>query len=310
MRIIFMGTPAFAVPCLSILVDEGYDIVAVVTATDSYGGRGGKQLIESDVKKYSVAKGLRVLQPTNLKSPQFLEQIAALNADVQIVVAFRMLPEAVWNMPPLGTINLHGSLLPKYRGAAPIHHAVMQGETETGVTTFRLKHAIDTGDIILQKKISVGTDENTGSVHDRMMEIGAVAILETVQTLERGSIKYLEQEDSAASHAPKLFHHSCKIDFSQNKMVVHNFIRGLSPFPGAWCKINGKEYKILSAKVSEESIDQSGKIKIVKNRLWIGCANNTSIEILSLKPEGNRLMEVSQFLNGHRFDQDQVDELD
>jgi methionyl-tRNA formyltransferase len=302
MRIIFMGTPEFAVPCLSILVDHGYDIAAVITAPDSLGGRGGKQLLESPVKRYAVERGIPILQPTNLKSEAFLAELKTYRADIQIVVAFRMLPEVVWNMPALGTINLHGSLLPRYRGAAPIHHAVMRGETETGVTTFRLKHAIDTGDIILQRKMSIGPDENTGSVHDRMMTLGAQAILDTAVILSQGNVSYQSQADDEATHAPKLFHHNCQIDFRKTQSEVHNFIRGLSPFPGAWCVIDGKEYKIFESTKSPEPIENiaSGTIVCDKKSLRVACVDGW-INIQLWKPEGQRMMSIIDYLNGHKI---------
>jgi methionyl-tRNA formyltransferase len=189
LKIIFMGTPDFAVPSLKILVEQGYNIVGVITATDKYGGRGNKKLIQSAVKKYALEQGLNILQPKNLKHPDFIEEVRSLKADLQVVVAFRMLPEVIWNMPPMGTINLHGSLLPKYRGAAPINWAVIRGEKETGVTTFLLKHEIDTGDVLMQQSISIGENETAGEVYNRMMEMGAGVLLETVQQLETGNYK-------------------------------------------------------------------------------------------------------------------------
>ena len=233
MKIIFMGTPEFAVPSLDILVQNGYEIAAVVTAPDSMGGRGGKQLIESAVKKYAVEKQIPVLQPEKLKSPAFIDTLKNIKADIQIVVAFRMLPEMVWNMPPLGTFNLHGSLLPKYRGAAPINHAIINGEKETGVTSFKLKHEIDTGDILMQKTIPISDDENAGSLHDKMKMIGAEVVLETVKMIENGDYTFIRQKDELASHAPKIFHETCRIDFNNPIQKIHNFIRGLSPYPGA-----------------------------------------------------------------------------
>ena len=229
-----MGTPEFAVPSLDILVQNNYDIVAVVTSTDSYGGRGGKQLIESSIKKYAIEHHIPVLQPTNLKSPGFIEQLKSFEADLQIVVAFRMLPEIVWNMPPLGTFNLHGSLLPKYRGAAPINHAIIQGETETGVTSFKLKHEIDTGDVLLRKKVAIDVNDDAGTLHDRMMIIGADVVLETVKRIESGKYTFTKQEDAESTKAPKIFHETCQIDFNKPVDQVYNFIRGLIPYPGAW----------------------------------------------------------------------------
>lgn len=296
-----MGTPDFAVPSLDILVENGYQVVAVVTATDSFGGRGGKQLIESAVKKYAVAHNIAVLQPSNLKSPSFLATLASYRADVQIVVAFRMLPEAVWNMPPFGTYNLHGSLLPKYRGAAPIHHAIMNGEKITGVTSFKLKHVIDTGDIVMRKSLTINDDDDVGSIHDKMMALGAEVILETVHKIEKGDLTFLPQKDDEASAAPKIFHETCQIDFCKDCQEVYNFIRGLSPFPAAWCIIDGKEMKIIKA-VKEDSNDANLPGTIItdgRKSMKIKCTNGY-VSILSIKPEGKRVMTIAEYLNGNQ----------
>ena len=234
LKIIFLGTPEFAVPSLKILIEHGYDVVGVITATDKLGGRGKKKLIQSAVKKYAVEQGLKVLQPKNLKNPEFVEEVRALGADLQVVVAFRMLPRVIWDMPRLGTMNLHGSLLPKYRGAAPINWAVIRGEKETGVTTFLLKQKIDTGDILQQKSLPIGENETTGEVYNRMMEMGAEVLLESVQALESGNYKLLPQNDAIATKAPKVFHETSEVDFIQPTQKVHDFIRGLSPYPTAW----------------------------------------------------------------------------
>ena len=234
MKIVFMGTPEFAVPSLDILVKNKYDIVGVVTATDKLGGRGGKQLLESAVKKYAITNNLHVLQPEKLRNPDFIQALRSLEADLFIVVAFRMLPEIVWTMPPLGTFNLHGSLLPKYRGAAPLNWAIINGEKETGVTTFFLKHDIDTGDVIFRESLPIGDDETVGEVHDRMMLLGAETVLKTVQSIDNQSVTYKPQLDTLATHAPKIFTETCKIDFEKTTNDVHNFVRGLSPFPTAW----------------------------------------------------------------------------
>jgi methionyl-tRNA formyltransferase len=295
-----MGTPKFAVPSLSILHKNGFDIQAVVTAPDSFGGRGGKQLIESEVKKYAIQEGLRLLQPTKLRSQDFIDELLTINADLFVVVAFRMLPQVVWNMPPLGTINLHGSLLPKYRGAAPIHHAVIQGETETGVTIFKLKHEIDTGDVIFQKKMPILDTDTTTDVHDKMMDLGAQALLEAIKMIASGSVEYKIQPEADASHAPKIFHPDCYLDFYNMEAIsLYNKIRGLSLYPGAWCKIGGLEYKIYSSQIID--IEGSpGQIIIKNDRLFIH-ATNGALEILSLKPEGKRTMQTREFLNGHRL---------
>ncbi len=303
LRIVFMGTPDFAVPTLKALHEAGYQIVGVITATDKYGGRGNKKLIESPVKKYAEANHLKVLQPRNLKSPEFIKELSALKADLQIVVAFRMLPVVVWDMPPLGTMNLHGSLLPKYRGAAPINWAIINGEQETGVTTFFLKHEIDTGDMLLQEKISIGKNETAGSVHDRMMEMGAAAVLKSVRMIEQGNYNLIEQDDSQVSKAPKIYTETCEIDFAQHSESVHNFIRGLSPYPTAWTMLGEQKLKIYLA---EPLIDKHeypvGKI-ISDNKSFIKIATlDGFINILDLQLQGRKRMQTKAFLNGYKFE--------
>lgn len=245
LRIVFMGTPEFAVASLDALVKAGCTIVGVVTAPDKPAGRGMK-LTESAVKQYAIAHQLPVLQPEKLKAENFLEELKLLKADIQVVVAFRMLPEVVWNMPAMGTINLHGSLLPQYRGAAPINWAVINGEKQTGVTTFRLQHAIDTGNILLQESFAIGENETAGEVHDRMKEIGARLLVETIRGLAAGTITEQPQQiEGSVRHAPKIFTETCRIDFTQSTEQVHNLIRGLSPFPGAFTNLQGKMLKIF-----------------------------------------------------------------
>ena len=302
MNIIFMGTPEFAVASLDILVKNKYNVVAVVTSVDSYGGRGGKQLLQSAVKKYALAHDIPVLQPTNLKSPEFINTLKSYHADLQIVVAFRMLPEVVWNMPALGTFNLHGSLLPKYRGAAPIHHAVINGETETGVTSFKLKHEIDTGDILIRRPMPIGENENTGMVHDKMMMLGAEVILDTVKMISSGNYSFIIQKDSEATKAPKLFHDTCQINFDLPVDQVYNFVRGLSPYPAAWCVIDDKEVKILESEKEylEDKIPVGTIISDHKKYLKVKCKNGY-LSLLQIKPEGNKLMTVSDYLNGHKI---------
>jgi methionyl-tRNA formyltransferase len=265
-------------------------------------------LIESAVKKYALEHNIPILQPTNLKSPEFLKQLASFGADLQIVVAFRMLPEAVWNMPPMGTYNLHGSLLPKYRGAAPINRAIMQGELETGVTSFKLQHKIDTGDMMFQEKTPIYPDEDAGSVHDRLMHLGASVVLKTVQAIEKGEYKLLPQSDDAASEAPKIFHQDCLLDFTRPAQEVYNKIRGLSPYPGAWCKIEGKEYKILQAAIVHDSSEQpAGSILCnQRNTLKIKCSDGY-ISVLKIKPEGKKAMTISEYLNGHTLEHTSID---
>lgn len=301
MRIVFMGTPEFAVPSLEILLQNGYDIPAVITAADKPGGRSGIQ--ESAVKKFAVARGLRVLQPEKLKNPEFLEELRALRADLQVVVAFRMLPEAVWNMPPLGTLNLHGSLLPKYRGAAPINWAIINGETETGVTTFLLRHEIDTGDVLFQEKMPIGENDTAGEVHDRMMVLGAQVVLRTVQAIERGEARPLPQSDAEATHAPKIFTETCRIDFAQPTARVHNFIRGLSPYPGAWTMLDGKTLKILQTLKTGPgavALPPGQFVSDGKNYMKISTLDGF-VEVLELQMEGKRRMSVKDFLNGYKI---------
>jgi methionyl-tRNA formyltransferase len=306
LRIIFMGTPDFAVASLDALVKAGCNIVGVITAPDKPGGRG-MQLQQSAVKKYTVENNLFVLQPEKLKVPEFLEQLKSLHADVQIVVAFRMLPEIVWNMPPMGTINVHGSLLPQYRGAAPINWAVINGEKETGVTTFKLKHEIDTGDILLQQSFAIGENETAGEVHDRMKNIGAQLLLKTIKALADGTLAETPQSEirnpkSEIHHAPKIFTETCKINFSKTVDEVHNLIRGLSPFPSAFTTLNGKMLKIyysqkeiITPKINAGEYETDGK-----TFLKFACSNGF-IHIKELQLEGKKRILVEDFLRGYRF---------
>ena len=304
MRIIFMGTPEFAVPSLRILLENGYDIVAVVTAPDKPGGRQGIQ--QSAVKQFAVSKGLKILQPEKLKAPDFLEELSTLKPDLQIVVAFRMLPESVWAMPPMGTMNLHGSLLPKYRGAAPINWAVINGESETGLTTFLLKHEIDTGDLLFQEKLPINTDETAGELHDRMMHLGAQLVLKSVQAIEKGEIKPMPQSNTQATHAPKIFAETCRINFEQPAVTVHNFIRGLSPYPGAWMIFEGKTLKILRTTLDighwtldHGHVEPGTFVSDGKNYLNLRTLDGF-ISVLELQIEGKRRMSAKAFLNGHK----------
>lgn len=301
-----MGTPEFAVASLDALVKAGCNIVGVITAPDKPAGRGMK-LQESAVKKYAVEKGLNILQPEKLKNPEFLNELRSLQADLQIVVAFRMLPEVVWNMPPKGTINLHGSLLPQYRGAAPINWAVINGEKETGVTTFKLKHEIDTGDILLQESFPIGENETAGEVHDKMKEIGAQLLVKTVKEIAEGTLKEIPQSSisGALKHAPKIFTETCKIDFSKTVEEVHNLIRGLSPFPGAFTYLNDKMLKVYRSEKEitpnppgEEAL--KNYITDGKTFLKFACANGY-VHIKELQLEGKKKMQVDEFLRGYRF---------
>jgi methionyl-tRNA formyltransferase len=309
LRIVFMGTPEFAVASLDALIKAGYNIVGVVTAPDKPAGRGMK-MNESAVKKYATEHGLKVLQPEKLRNPDFLEELKSLNADLQVVVAFRMLPEVVWNMPRMGTINLHGSLLPQYRGAAPINWAVMNGETSTGVTTFKLKQEIDTGNLLLQESFPIGEDENAGEVHDRMKDIGAQLLVKTVKGLVEGTLKETPQSPLASSdgsetklkHAPKIFAETCKIDFSKSVDEVHNLVRGLSPFPGAFTYLDGKMIKILKGKkeITDPKPPQGQIESDNKTFLKFACADGY-IHVLEIQMEGKRRMKIEEFLRGYKF---------
>ncbi|MBI1343685.1 MAG: methionyl-tRNA formyltransferase [Terrimonas sp.] len=303
-----MGTPEFAVASLDALVKAGCNIVGVVTAPDKPSGRGMK-LNASAVKQYALEQGLPLLQPEKLKNPEFLQELSLLKADLQIVVAFRMLPEAVWSMPPMGTVNLHGSLLPQYRGAAPINWAVINGEKETGVTTFKLKHAIDTGDILLQQSLPIGEDETAGEVHDRMKEIGAALLVRTVKGMADGSLKEKPQASFQSTghpvqpihHAPKIYTETCRIDFNKTVREVHDLIRGLSPFPGAYCFFNEKMLKIYRSEMEKSKpASPTGKVETDgKTFLKFACADGY-IQVKELQLEGKKKMKTEDFLRGYR----------
>jgi methionyl-tRNA formyltransferase len=303
MRIVFMGTPEFAVPSLKILVEHGYNIVGVLTATDKYGGRGNKKLLQSDVKKYAQEQGLHILQPKNLKDPIFVAELAALKADLQVVVAFRMLPEVVWNMPSKGTMNIHGSLLPAYRGAAPINSAVIQGETETGVTSFMLKHAIDTGDMLLQDKLSIGENESAGSVYNRLKILGASVALQSVKAIVAGNYQLHQQDASKVSHAPKIFNENCGIPFYKNSLTVHNFIRGLSPYPTAWTLLDGQKLKIFEAKYTIEPHNLPCGTLVTDAKKYLNIATKDGfISVLNLQLNKRKRMDIKSFLNGYSIE--------
>jgi methionyl-tRNA formyltransferase len=301
MKIIFMGTPDFAVASLDILVKNGYDVVAVITATDKMGGRGGKDLIQSAVKKYAVENNLKVLQPEKLRNEDFLADLKSLNADLQVVVAFRMLPEMVWNMPRLGTINLHGSLLPAYRGAAPINWAVVNGEKETGVTTFFLQQEIDTGDVLMSAKLAIGEDESAGEVHDRMMLLGAETVLDSVRKIELGGYELSPQDDNKASKAPKIFLETCEINFNQPAKNVHDFIRGMSPFPTAWTMLNDVLLKVYKASYIVENHDFTiGDFLTDKKNYLRFYTPDGWILLEEIQLQGKKRMKIKEFLNGYK----------
>jgi methionyl-tRNA formyltransferase len=305
-KIVFMGTPEFAVASLNILIENNFDVVGVVTATDKLGGRGNKQLIESAVKQYAVQKNIPILQPEKLKNPEFVEILRGWQADLFVVVAFRMLPEMIWTMPRLGTMNLHGSLLPRYRGAAPINWAVINGEKETGVTTFFLKHEIDTGDVLLTDRFSIGEDETAGEVHDKMMQIGAETLLKSVVMVEKGDYILKPQEDLEATHAPKIFTETCQINFNQTTEKVHDFIRGLSPYPTAWTTLDGLKLKVY--KSQKEIINPqylTGKF-VSDNKNYVKVATEDGfIHLLDVQLEGRKRMDIKSFLNGYKIGNDE-----
>jgi methionyl-tRNA formyltransferase len=301
LRIIFFGTPEFAVASLEKLIQNGANIVAVVTAPDKPAGRG-MHLKSSPVKECAVKHKIPVLQPTNLKNAEFLTELKSLNADLQIVIAFRMLPEAVWNMPRLGTINLHASLLPDYRGAAPINWAIINGETITGVTTFKLKHEIDTGDIIDQEQISIEPDDDAGTMHDKLMCLGADVMLNTVSKLAAGNYETKPQQlVDNVKIAPKLFSEHCEINWNDEGIKVVNRIRGLSPYPGAFTRINGKILKIYKADFVQEKLHryETGTILHQNEQLLFVC-NDGFINIREVQLEGKKRMKTTDFIRGHK----------
>ncbi|MDE7387289.1 MAG: methionyl-tRNA formyltransferase [Muribaculaceae bacterium] len=306
LRIVFLGTPEFAVESLDTLVKNDFNIVGVVTMPDKPAGRGHK-LLQSAVKQYAVAHGLNLMQPVSLKDPGFVESLRALRADLFIVIAFRMLPEVVWQMPPLGTFNLHASLLPRYRGAAPINRAVMNGDTETGVTTFMLKHEIDTGDILAQERTPIGPDECVGDVHDRLMSIGARLTLKTVNDILAGELRPVPQDEllqgAEPTPAPKIFKDDCHIDWNRPAAEVHNLVRGLSPYPAAWAMMSLAGAPVVSVKilrvtpVNDMAVTAPGHVTIDGDRLLVDCADKPVI-IETLQPAGKRPMQAADLLRG------------
>lgn len=300
-----MGTPEFAVPSLEILVENKFNVVAVITAPDKPQGRGQK-LAASPVKECALKHNIPVLQPTNLKAPEFMEELRSYQANLQVVVAFRMLPEIVWAMPEFGTFNLHASLLPQYRGAAPINWAIINGEKETGATTFFLKHEIDTGSIIYQEKESIHETDNVGTLYERLMHKGAGLVLKTVKAIEEGNYPAIPQDISAEiKHAPKIFKETCEIKWDQPSKKVVDFIRGLSPYPAAWTTLNGKNYKIFN---SHRSTVDSRPMTV--DRGLIRTDNKTHLDIktsdgwvsiLELQPEGKKRMSIEDFFRGNKL---------
>ena len=299
MRIVFMGTPEFAVAALQALLETKHQVVAVVTMPDRLGGRGGKQLIQSPVKQIALEKNLPVLQPEKLRNPDFLEELRSFEADVFFIVAFRMLPAVVWQMPALGSFNIHASLLPRYRGAAPINWAIIRGEKETGVTCFKLKHEIDTGDLLLQKKCPIEPKDDFGSLYQKLMRLGAEALVEACDILSSASPSYLPQSDDMATDAPKIFLETCRIEFNQSVIDLHNFVRGLSPIPNAFFHLDGKMIKVIKSSYELSNDGKPvGSIQTDKQR-GIGVWGLDGILWLDeLKPEGKGAMSGKAFLNG------------
>lgn len=300
-RIVFMGTPAFAVASLKALLDHQYNVVGVVTAPDKPGGRG-MQLQQSAVKQFAVAHGIPVAQPEKLKDPAFLEQLTLWNPTIQIVVAFRMLPEKVWSLPPMGTLNVHGSLLPQYRGAAPINWAIMNGENETGVTTFRLKHAIDTGDILLQDRIPITENMTAGALHDIMMEVGANVLIKTLQGLLDKTLVPIPQLDvETTKHAPKIFTKDCEINWNNTVDKIHNHIRGLAPFPGATTKVDGKIVKLFKTKKTKTPPTETVGQFITDGKTFAKFACKDGYIVLEdIQWEGKKRMLIEDFLRGFK----------
>lgn len=304
-RIVFMGTPEFAAHCLSKLIQNKFNIVGVVTVSDKPAGRGQK-LQESAVKQVAVQHDIPVLQPLKLKDENFLHALQSWNADLFVVIAFRMLPEVVWNMPPLGSINLHGSLLPQFRGAAPINHALISGEKETGVTTFFIEQEIDKGNILLQESTTIGENETAGALHDRLMQIGADLVCTTLTGVFDGTLHAKPQAHfdlSNLKHAPKIFKADCEIDWTQNAEVVHNFVRGLSPYPAAWTTFllpERKTAKLFSTqRTNQRMAAESGTIHLTKDQMFVQCAD-FAIEILEVQLEGKKRVQAAEFVRGLR----------
>lgn len=305
MRIIFMGTPDFAVASLEALIQSGEQVVAVVTVPDKPAGRGQK-IHESAVKIYATQHHIPVLQPTKLRDEAFLAELKSYQADLQVVVAFRMLPEVVWNMPRYGTINVHASLLPQYRGAAPINHAIMNGEKESGVTTFLLQHEIDTGNILLAEKVGISETDTAGDLHDNLMVAGAGTLLRTIQQLKEGSLQPKSQDEiipaETLKHAPKIFKEDCKINWDQPTAAVYNFIRGLSPYPTAFTLLNDKVLKIYrTEKEQTATLATPGTVETDQKNYLKFATQDGYISVLELQLEGKKKMNVVDFLKGYRF---------
>jgi len=301
MRILFMGTPVFAVPSLRILLDNSYEIIGVVTAPDKPRGRG-QQVSCTPIKEFALHNHLQILQPENLRDSKFVSDLKQLAPDLVVIVAFRVLPREIYTIPKLGSFNLHASLLPKYRGAAPINWAIINGEEESGVTTFILQDKVDTGSILLQARVKIGADETAGELYDKLSEVGAEIVLQTVRLIELGKAQPRLQNDSLACPAPKIFKNDCHIDWNKSSQQVHNFIRGLSPHPASWTTHNGKVVKIYQAKIVEEQSTATGVIlQRTNNTLLIGTGNGV-VSILEIQQEGKRRLGIEEFLRGYKIE--------
>jgi methionyl-tRNA formyltransferase len=305
MKIVFMGTPEFSIPSLEVLLKNGYEICAVVTAPDEPKGRGYK-LSPPPVKVFALQNNLKVLQPQNLKDPNFINELKKLSPDLIVVVAFKILPKEVFSIPPLGTINVHASLLPKYRGAAPINWAIINGEKETGVTTFFIDEKVDAGNIILQKKIEIGQDETAGELHDKLAKLGAEALLETVKIIQTGKVQTIKQDETLATPAPKIKKEMCQVNWYEMKAEqVHNFVRGLSPNPGAFTFLNGKILKIyrtkLVEKISEATNLKPGQIIADGDSLFAVCSDLKPVQIIEVQIEGKKKLKSEEFLRGYKL---------
>ena len=301
MRIVFYGTPQFAVASLRKILEHKYNVVAVVTSPDKPAGRGMK-MTQSAVKQFAIENNIKVFQPANLKSPEFFAELQNLKPDLQIVIAFRMMPEKIWNFPPLGTFNLHASLLPDYRGAATINRAIINGEKETGVTTFFLKHEIDTGNIILQQKVEINDNDDAGTLHDKLMDTGAELVIKTLELIEKGDIITLPQiMKNDLKHAPKIYTEDCKINWNKHLYEINNLIRGLSPYPGAFTIFNNKILKIYAGSCIEGNSALYSEYEITKDKkLMFKAANGWYLPEI-VQPEGKRKMNIEEFVNGLKF---------
>ncbi len=299
MKIVFFATPDFAVPALESLINSKHSVVSVVTNTDKEQGRG-KKIAFSPIKEFALKNNLNVLQPESFKDPIFIEQLKQLDADIFIVVAFKILPKEVYSIPKHGSFNLHGSLLPKYRGAAPIQWALINGDTKTGLTTFFLKEKVDTGNMILKEEVNIEPADDFGSLHDKMSSVGARLILNSLDLIESVRVQQYEQDDSIATPAPKITKEICKIDWNKDAIDIHNLVRGVSPYPGAFFEHNNKIFKIFKTKVIENKNLAIGEILTTKNEIFIGC-NNSTLQILLIQPEGRKRMNADEFLRGYKF---------